>query len=264
MGASTGGVTSRKRSAPSDALTPQLGRPLAPKQPSAFGSESTVKSSITGYPSISPMVEPPPRLDEPRKKRGRPTKQEAEERRRKMEARQQLRLQAQVQVQPSQAAETAQHSRAYGAQFGSPAQPLPAAAASQIPREGTPTVSIAPQPSALSQTPRGQSMEEHNSSGSSGKKRRARAPRPSVSETEPPPPPFYPMPPNPPDSTRDSPPRAGSHLGGRPPHPSRSSAFTTSISSIEPDLPAYDPGEEYRPANPRSRPWEVRDRPGMS
>jgi hypothetical protein len=251
-GGSTGGVTSRKRSAPSDSLTPFIGRPLAPKQPSSFGPETKVISSITGHQPISPMLEPSPRSNEPRKKRGRPTKQEAEERRRQMEERQQLRLQAQA----AQAAHAAQTTGSYNTPFGPPLQPVPPSFVSQIPREGTPTI---PSPAPLAQTPRNPSVEDNNSSGSSGKKRKTRPPRLSVSETEGPPPPSFVV--HPQTTAYGSPPHSGSQRGGRPSQSARPSSTATGHIPTDQELPRFDANEDNRaPPNPRSRPWEVMKR----
>lgn len=258
-GGSTGGVTSRKRSAPSDALTPLIGRPLAPKQPSTFGPETTVRPPITGYQPISPMVEPSPRLHEPRKKRGRPTKQEAEERKRQMEERQQRRMQAQV-AQATHTDQIMHPVSSYGPHFGPPLHSVATGSHSQVSREDTPTGATIPPPIAgPSQTPRKPVEEEQNSSGSSGKKRKLRPPRLSVSDTEPPPPPSFRLAGvgQQSSSVYESPSHSDTQLEGGQYQHVRASTMTTGFMPTESEMSRFDTDDDNRPPNPRSRPWEV-------
>lgn len=264
VGGSTGGVISRKRSAPSDTLTPLIGRPLAPKQPSTFGSEPPIRPSITGYQPISPMVDPSPRLNEPRKKRGRPTKQEAEERRKQMEMRQEQRRLQQAAATSGQLVQT---QGPYGPQMGPAMTPMPTASYAPIPREDTPSGPVLPPPPPpptlppgmdRSQTPRQVVPEEQTSSGSSGKRRKVRPPR--LSDPDLPPPPTFrassaiaqqgP-------SSYESPPQHGAQLESSQYQRPRLPAMPSDYSHIESEGARFDTDEDNRPPNPRSRPWEV-------
>lgn len=255
-------MPSRKRSAPSDVLTALIGRPLAPKQPSTFASESTARPTLTGYQPLSPMVDPSPKLTEPRKKRGRPTKQEAEARRRQVEERQQRRMQAQA-AQPMQLGPTAPMGSSYGPQyapfhdpslFGAPRRlsndPISSGSAAQVSVTG------------IVQTPEKPGGDEPHSSGSSGKRRRVRPPRLSVSDSELPQPPSFPLAAGNQSSiaTYDSPYPLGPQSLDRHFVSERGPSETPRASRGESEVIRYDPEEDNRPPNPRSRPWEVTER----
>jgi hypothetical protein len=256
-GASTGGAVSRKRSAPLEALTP-LGRPLAPKQPSTFGPETTVRPSVTGFQLNSP-IDPSPRPNEPRKKRGRPTKQEAEERRRQTEERQQRRMQAQV----GQAHQSGLGEHPISAQRLL-SESIATVSQMQIGRELPP--SHTSQPQALgTETPKGAAAEEQLSSGSSGKKRKIRTPRATSSS-------IGVLRPQPFSVAANNPLRlSAQELSSQPDITleegqntrSRVSPSTTGLVPTDQDNSRFDADGDNRPSNLRSsRPWEVTGGPG--
>lgn len=262
-GGTSGAVQSRKRSAPSDPiLTPAIGRPLMPKQPSTFPTESGARPTITGplgHQPISPLVEPPPTVNEPRKKRGRPTKKEAEDRRRAMEERQQARIAASQITTGS-----------YDSPYVPPQlQAFPNAPPTSIPREETPGISaVALAPTAMMQTPQQAAPSpEQNSSGSSGKKRKAR-PRPiSVSDPEPPLQPSFALLGQQGSSAYSSPPTTGSHRERRASVSARTSGPTSGPQSSLNEQEGTRPNapEDPRAQMQRSRVWEdtVMGRPGQ-
>lgn len=210
------------------------------------------------------MVDPAQKLPEPRKKRGRPTKQEAEERRRAMEERSQRRLQAQA-AQTMQPSPLPQPLSTYGPPYAPVHDPGPYAAHGPLPREPTPAGPVIPPPiTASAQTPQRAQGEDQPSSGSSGKRRKLRPPRLSVSDSEvAQPPPFRLTTGIPQSSTMHDPglePAAAfdqRHFGHM-----RASPGSSGLARAEPDMPRYDPDDDNRPPNPRSRPWEVMERSG--
>jgi hypothetical protein len=167
-----------------------LGRPLAPKQPATFPAERP-GGLLTGHQPhhpLSPLGDPAPGLTEPRKKRGRPTKKEQEERRALHAAR----------AQPVQS---------------------PAITSSFVPQlsQGPPPTPLADSgplsQTAATATPRPLQPEgEHNSSSSSGKKRRGRPPKlPAPSDIEPMPQPSFAAPSQQASSAYGSPPHSATH-----------------------------------------------------
>jgi hypothetical protein len=261
-GGGTGAVPSRKRSAPpSDVLTPLIGRPLAPKQPSTFGPETVPRASITGYQSISPMVDPSPRPNEPRKKRGRPTKQEAEERRRQMEERQQRRMQVQA-SQTTHPGPAGQQTGRFIPQFSPLAQSESTVSRSQLQEKPNQSTAVAPTIGCAPQTPLKHTTDEPNSSGSSGKRRKLRPPRLSGSDAEPLPPAFRFGAPGQESARHGSPIQRSVQHDGKEFRHAQLPTETTGYAPAESEISRFDTDEDSRAVNPRSRPWEVMERTG--
>jgi hypothetical protein len=230
----TSAPPNRKRSAPAETSTP-MGRPLAPKQPATFPTDRP-GGLLTGHQAHhpqSPLGEPAPGLTEPRKKRGRPTKKEQEERRAIHAARAQS-LQSPALLSP------------FGPQL-SRVQPS-ATVESDFPSAG-----LSLSQTSILATPRTLPPEgEHNSSSSSGKKRRGRPPKlPAPSDMEPLAQPSFAAPSQQASSAYGSPPHSATHSASV-------SASTTrerraSISTRSAGTTAGPPPQEQREQSEESR-----------
>jgi hypothetical protein len=234
------GGPSRKRSAPADPMA-FGGRPLAPKQPSTMPVDTG--RSLTGHHPNSPLVDLAPSLTEPRKKRGRPTKKEQEERRKQHAERTAGASGLQLQPQPSQGPQSPLVTSPY-AQPPPPALPPsgdvpPEGFGSGPPRLATMSTPLAVQPDI-----------EHNSSSSSGKKKRGRPPKLSdPSDLEPMQQPSFTSS----ASAYGSPPQSASVRARRASVSTRSQGLTPGPSQAEPGTQA-GATEEARPQN-RQRTW---------